>query len=64
MVWAPRQADVHNQRNLLVVVDGIDGTGSARDAVGQGLPVLLCGQDDLGSHTSSASTKLIHGELR
>ena len=29
-----------------------------------GLRVVLCEQHDLASHTSSASTKLIHGGLR
>jgi glycerol-3-phosphate dehydrogenase len=43
---------------------GVNGTGIARDAAGRGLKVVLCEQDDLASHTSSASTKLIHGGLR
>ena len=50
--------------DLLVVGGGINGTGIARDAAGRGLKVLLCEQDDLASHTSSASSKLIHGGLR
>jgi glycerol-3-phosphate dehydrogenase len=50
--------------DVLVVGGGINGTGIARDAAGRGLRVLLCEQDDLASHTSSASTKLIHGGLR
>jgi glycerol-3-phosphate dehydrogenase len=50
--------------DLLVVGGGINGTGIARDAAGRGLKVLLCEQDDLAAHTSSASTKLIHGGLR
>jgi len=50
--------------DLLVVGGGINGTGIARDAAGRGLCVLLCEQDDLAAHTSSASTKLIHGGLR
>lgn len=50
--------------DLLVVGGGINGSGIARDAVGRGLTVLLCEQDDLAAHTSSASTKLIHGGLR
>jgi glycerol-3-phosphate dehydrogenase len=50
--------------DLLVVGGGINGTGIARDAAGRGLTVLLCEQDDLAAHTSSASTKLIHGGLR
>jgi len=50
--------------DLLVVGGGINGTGIARDAAGRGLSVILCEQDDLAAHTSSASTKLIHGGLR
>ena len=50
--------------DLLVIGGGINGTGIARDAAGRGLSVLLVEQDDLASHTSSASTKLIHGGLR
>lgn len=50
--------------DLLVVGGGINGVGIARDAAGRGLSVLLVEQDDLASHTSSSSTKLIHGGLR
>ncbi len=50
--------------DLVVVGGGINGVGIARDAAGRGLSVLLCEQDDLAAHTSSASTKLIHGGLR
>jgi glycerol-3-phosphate dehydrogenase len=50
--------------DVLVVGGGINGTGIARDAAGRGLSVLLCEKDDLASHTSSSSTKLIHGGLR
>ena len=50
--------------DLLIVGGGINGVGIARDAAGRGLSVLLVEQDDLASHTSSASTKLIHGGLR
>ncbi|PLZ01688.1 glycerol-3-phosphate dehydrogenase [Burkholderia sp. WAC0059] len=50
--------------DLLVVGGGINGAGIARDAAGRSLSVLLCEQDDLAAHTSSASTKLIHGGLR
>jgi len=50
--------------DLLIVGGGINGVGIARDAVGRGLKVLLVEQDDLASHTSSRSTKLIHGGLR
>ena len=50
--------------DLLIIGGGINGAGIARDAAGRGLKVLLCEKDDLASHTSSASTKLIHGGLR
>ncbi|TMM48450.1 glycerol-3-phosphate dehydrogenase [Qipengyuania marisflavi] len=50
--------------DLLVVGGGINGAGIARDAAGRGLSVLLVEKDDLASHTSSASTKLVHGGLR
>lgn len=50
--------------DVLVVGGGINGAGIARDLAGRGWRVTLCEQDDLGSHTSSASTKLVHGGLR
>ncbi|SDU11395.1 homodimeric glycerol 3-phosphate dehydrogenase (quinone) [Halopseudomonas salegens] len=50
--------------DLLVIGGGINGVGIANDAAGRGLSVLLCEQDDLAAHTSSASSKLIHGGLR
>ncbi|QJQ06758.1 glycerol-3-phosphate dehydrogenase [Undibacterium piscinae] len=50
--------------DVLVVGGGINGAGIARDAAGRGLSVILCEKDDLASHTSSASSKLIHGGLR
>jgi glycerol-3-phosphate dehydrogenase len=50
--------------DLLVVGGGINGAGIARDAAGRGWRVLLCEQHDLAAHTSSSSTKLIHGGLR
>jgi glycerol-3-phosphate dehydrogenase len=50
--------------DLLIVGGGINGAGIARDAAGRGLKVLLVEMNDLASHTSSASTKLIHGGLR
>ena len=50
--------------DLLIVGGGINGVGIARDAAGRGFSVLLVEQDDLASHTSSASTKLVHGGLR
>ena len=50
--------------DLLIVGGGINGAGIARDGAGRGLSVLLVEQHDLAAHTSSASTKLIHGGLR
>jgi glycerol-3-phosphate dehydrogenase len=50
--------------DLLIVGGGINGAAIARDAAGRGLSVLLVEKDDLASHTSSASSKLIHGGLR
>ena len=50
--------------DLLVIGGGINGAGIARDAAGRGLKVVLVERDDLAAHTSSASTKLIHGGLR
>ncbi|MDC8784894.1 glycerol-3-phosphate dehydrogenase [Roseateles koreensis] len=50
--------------DVLVVGGGINGTGVARDLAGRGWRVLLAEAQDFASHTSSASTKLIHGGLR
>ncbi len=50
--------------DLVIIGGGINGAGIARDAAGRGYSVCLIEQDDLASHTSSASTKLIHGGLR
>lgn len=50
--------------DLAIIGGGINGAGLARDAAGRGLSVFLCEKSDLGSATSSASTKLIHGGLR
>ncbi|OTG90574.1 glycerol-3-phosphate dehydrogenase [Acinetobacter sp. ANC 3813] len=50
--------------DIAVIGGGINGAGIAADAAGRGLSVFLCEKDDLASHTSSASSKLIHGGLR
>jgi glycerol-3-phosphate dehydrogenase len=50
--------------DLLVIGGGIHGAGIARDAAGRGLSVLLVEKDGLARHTSSASSKLVHGGLR
>jgi len=56
--------DISQNVDLLVIGGGINGAGIARDAVGRGLKVLLVEKDDLAAHTSSSSSKLIHGGLR
>ncbi|HYD37097.1 MAG TPA: glycerol-3-phosphate dehydrogenase [Allosphingosinicella sp.] len=50
--------------DLLVVGGGVNGTAVARDAAMRGASLLLVERDDLAAHTSSASSKLIHGGLR
>ena len=50
--------------DFVIIGGGINGVGIANDAAGRGLSVFLCEKDDLAQHTSSASSKLIHGGLR
>ncbi len=50
--------------DMVVIGGGINGVGIACDAAGRGLSVLLCEKTISASHTSSASSKLIHGGLR
>ena len=50
--------------DIAIIGGGVNGTGIARDAAGRGWRVFLSEKRDLGSGTSSASTKLIHGGLR
>ncbi len=57
----PALADCYD---IAVIGGGINGVGIAADAAGRGLKVFLCERDDLAQHTSSASSKLIHGGLR
>jgi glycerol-3-phosphate dehydrogenase len=49
--------------DLAIIGGGIMGAAIARDAAGRGLRVLLVEQGDLASGASSASTKLINGDL-
>ncbi|HYP70461.1 MAG TPA: FAD-dependent oxidoreductase, partial [Variovorax sp.] len=58
------QSNPSDDCDVLIVGGGINGCGIARDLAGRGFRVLLCEKDDLASHTSSSSTKLIHGGLR
>jgi glycerol-3-phosphate dehydrogenase len=50
--------------DVIVIGAGINGAGIARDAAMRRLKVLLIDKSDIGSGTSSASTRLIHGGLR
>jgi len=50
--------------DVIVIGAGINGAGIARDAALSGLKVLLIDKGDIGSGTSSWSTRLIHGGLR
>jgi len=62
---SPTRANANaNEYDVLVIGGGINGCGIARDLAGRGWRVMLCEKDDLASHTSSSSTKLIHGGLR
>ena len=60
----PISAPLAEVYDLAVIGGGINGCGIAADAAGRGLSVFLCEQHDLAAHTSSASSKLIHGGLR
>ena len=50
--------------DILIIGGGINGAGIARDASGRNLKVCLVEKNQVGSATSSWSTKLIHGGLR
>ena len=50
--------------DVIIIGAGINGAGIARDAAMRGLEVLLVDKADIGSGTTSASTRLIHGGLR
>ncbi len=50
--------------DLLIAGGGINGCAIAREAALLGLNALLVERDGLAAHTSSASSKLIHGGLR
>ena len=49
--------------DLAIIGGGINGVSVARDAAGRGLRVLLLEQGDLGGAASSATSRLIHGDL-
>ena len=49
--------------DLAILGGGLNGVSVARDAAGRGLRVLLLEQGDLGGGASSASPRLVHGDL-
>ena len=49
--------------DLAIIGGGLNGVSVARDAAGRGLRVILLEQGDLGGAASSASPRLIHGDL-
>jgi glycerol-3-phosphate dehydrogenase len=49
--------------DLAIIGGGLNGVSVARDAVGRGLRAILLEQGDLGAAASSASPRLIHGDL-
>jgi glycerol-3-phosphate dehydrogenase len=49
--------------DLAIIGGGLNGVSVARDAAGRGLRVIVLEQGDLGSAASSASPRLIHGDL-
>lgn len=63
MTTTPGNHEAHDF-DVIIVGAGINGAGIARDAAMRGLKVLLLDKGDIGSGTSSWSTRLIHGGLR
>ena len=61
---APGAPSASNVCDVFVVGGGINGAGIARDLAGRGWKVVLAEASDFAAHTSSSSTKLIHGGLR
>jgi glycerol-3-phosphate dehydrogenase len=49
--------------DLAIIGGGLNGASVARDAAGRGLRVILLEQGDLAAAASSASPRLIHGDL-
>jgi glycerol-3-phosphate dehydrogenase len=49
--------------DLAIIGGGLNGVSIARDAAGRGLRVILFEQGDLGGAASSATPRLIHGDL-
>ena len=60
----PRPADLEQVFDIIIIGGGITGVGVAREAAARGLRTLLVERNDLGSGTSAATTKYIHGGIR
>ncbi len=54
----------HYDVDVIIVGGGIHGVSVAQAAAAAGYSVMLCEQSEIGSGTSSKSSKLIHGGLR
>ncbi|MEX0853789.1 MAG: glycerol-3-phosphate dehydrogenase [Bauldia sp.] len=50
--------------DFAIIGGGIIGAAIARDAAGRGLRVFLCEAGDLGGGASSATNKVVHGNLK
>jgi glycerol-3-phosphate dehydrogenase len=50
--------------DLAIIGGGINGAGTARDAVRRGLSVVLFEREDWGAGTTGGSTRMVHGGLR
>ncbi len=61
----PIPQDIAEQKfDVIIIGAGINGSGVARDSAMRNLRVLLLDKGDIGSGTSSFSSRLIHGGLR
>src|ERR1700674_426014 len=49
--------------DLAIIGGGLNGVSVARDAAGRGLRVILLEQGDLGAAASSATPRMINGDL-
>jgi glycerol-3-phosphate dehydrogenase len=49
--------------DLAIIGGGLNGVSLARDAAGRGVRVILLEQGDLGAAASSATPRMIHGDL-
>lgn len=67
IVDSRRERLAHAERrrfDLIIIGGGIHGCAAAREAVLQGLSVLLLEAEDIASGTSSRSSKMLHGGIR